>query len=242
MDISTVLWKDNKSVRLASTYVGVLPFLRENPEHQPTKATRFDRKQKNYIEIGCPQIIHEYNRHMGGVDLMDGLMGRYHIRAKTRNMMIWLFYHLIDMAATNSYILYGRIHAENNNDSSVDEDKEKLMELPKFREKIASGLVTFIDKRSVGRPTSQPSTPTTPPPESTKQPSCNLRIGQKAKQPIDDIRYDAMNHFPKMLPNTEKRFCKLCKKSRTQFFCEKCHLHLCITTAKNCFSDYHRRD
>lgn len=58
------------------------------------------------------------------------------------------------------------------------------MELPKFREKIASGLVTFIDKRSVGRPTSQPSTPTTPPPESTKQPSCNLRIGQKPKSPL----------------------------------------------------------
>lgn len=239
VDISTVLWKDKKCVRLASTYVGALPFLRLNPEHQAAKASRFDRKQKRYIEVECPQIIREYNSHMGGVDLMDGLMGRYHIRAKTRNMMVRLFYHFVDMAATNSYILYRRIHAEKRNDSTDSVQNEKLLQLPEFREKTASGLVKFVDKLFVGRPTSRPLTPTTPPPAST--PPCNLRIGQKAKEPIDDIRYDGFNHNPIMLGKSEKRFCKLCKTSRTQFFCEKCHLHLCITTAKICFGVYHRR-
>lgn len=38
VDISTVLWKDNKCVRLASTYVGIKPFLRANPNSQPAKA------------------------------------------------------------------------------------------------------------------------------------------------------------------------------------------------------------
>lgn len=112
IDISTVLWKDNKSVRLASTYVGIEPYSRAGPEQQRAKAARFDRKEKRFVNVDCPQIIREYNNHMGGVDLMDGLMGRYHIRVKTNNVMIRLFYHLVDMAASNAFILYRRINAE----------------------------------------------------------------------------------------------------------------------------------
>lgn len=115
-DISTVLWKDNKIVRLASTYVGIDPFVRTNPTNQPLKVTRYDRKLKKRVEVDCPQIISEYNSHMGGVDLMDGLMERYHVRMKSRDIMKRLFYHFIDMSATNAYILYRRIHAENVND------------------------------------------------------------------------------------------------------------------------------
>lgn len=51
IEISNVLWKDNKS-------------------------PRYDRKSKRQIKVDCPQIIREYNSHMGGVDLMDSLMGR----------------------------------------------------------------------------------------------------------------------------------------------------------------------
>lgn len=173
---------------------------------------------------------------------MDGLMGRYHIRAKSRDAMVRLFYHFIDMAATNAYILYRRMHAEMHaercNDSSLEvpPPKPKLFELPEFREKIAAGLVSFVPKRSVGRPTSRPSTPTTPPPVA---PPCSLKPGQRSKHPVEDIRYDGLDHYAIMLTNQEKRFCKLCKTSKTQFFCEKCRLHLCITNQKNCFKSYH---
>lgn len=85
VDIANVLWKDNKSVRLLSTYVGIAPFARANPSEHRTKASRYDRKAKQRIEVDCPQIIREYNSHMGGVDLMDGLMGRYHIRIKSHD-------------------------------------------------------------------------------------------------------------------------------------------------------------
>lgn len=103
IDVTNVLWKDNKCVRLASTYAGIERFARTNPDEQTAKACRYDGKQKKFIEINCPQIIREYNAHMGGVDLMDGLMGRYHIRAKTLNIMIRLFYHFVDMAAKNAF-------------------------------------------------------------------------------------------------------------------------------------------
>lgn len=112
VEISVVLWKDNKNVRLASTYVGVEPFRRTEGVTAPNTIPRYDRKKKVYENVDCPQIIKEYNRHMGGVDLMDGLMGRYHIEAKSRDVMMRLFYHFIDMAVTNAYILNNRIRRE----------------------------------------------------------------------------------------------------------------------------------
>lgn len=57
VDISTVQWKDTKNVRLASTCVGVLPFLSSVPEKPPSKAVRYDRKNKRYLELDCPHII-----------------------------------------------------------------------------------------------------------------------------------------------------------------------------------------
>lgn len=97
VDVNTMLWKDNKCVRLAS-------------------------------------------------------MGRYHIRTKTLNIMIRLFYHFVDMASTNAFFLYKRVHAQKTNDSNNVSDEELLLQLPGFREEIAAGLVSFKNKRHVGRP------------------------------------------------------------------------------------------
>ncbi|XP_023026106.2 piggyBac transposable element-derived protein 3 [Leptinotarsa decemlineata] len=63
VDISSLIWKDNKYVTLISSFAG------KNPV---SKVKRFDRKKKEKIEVDCPYIISEYNRHMGGVDLLDG--------------------------------------------------------------------------------------------------------------------------------------------------------------------------
>ncbi|KAJ8971561.1 hypothetical protein NQ317_009750 [Molorchus minor] len=75
---SCIAWKDNKT------------------EHIKTTLERFDRKHKKRIEIECPHIISEYNRHMGGVDLMDSLIGRYNIKIRSKKWYIRLFYHLLD--------------------------------------------------------------------------------------------------------------------------------------------------
>ncbi|KAF0755382.1 piggyBac transposable element-derived protein 2-like [Aphis craccivora] len=69
--ISALTWKDNKPVTLLSTYAGKLP---------ETKVKRFNRSTKSKIEVSCPFVVTEYNRHMGGVDLLDSLIGRYKIK------------------------------------------------------------------------------------------------------------------------------------------------------------------
>lgn len=69
VDVSNVLWKDNKTIRLLSTYVGAKNFIKEN-YNDILKIPRYNRKMKLYIEIDCSQIIREYNSycHMVGVD------------------------------------------------------------------------------------------------------------------------------------------------------------------------------
>lgn len=237
VDISSVSWKDNKIVRLLSTYVGVKPFARTAtvPQH-PAKAARYDRKQKKYLEVDCPQIIREYNAHMGGVDLMDGLMGRYHIRTKTMNVIMRLFYHFIDMACTNAFILHRRILAEKRNDSSCDEDLDPI-ELPDFRISIAEALVSKnVFKKRVGRPSSRTATPT----EELETPY--RPTGKRVIHPPDDERYDLYEHFPKQLgKNERKKKCKLCKTSETKTYCTKCNVTLCFGE-KNCFWNYHHRE
>lgn len=47
IDVSSLVWKDNKYVTMLSTFAG--------------KAKRFDRKSKQTIEVDCPFMISEYN-------------------------------------------------------------------------------------------------------------------------------------------------------------------------------------
>lgn len=100
IDMTTVSWKDNKQVVLASTYVGAC--LVGNIE-------RFDKKEKKRILITCPKLIREYNMHMGGVDLMDSYLGRNRIRMKSRKWYMRIFYHLLDLTVINSWVLYKKV-------------------------------------------------------------------------------------------------------------------------------------
>ncbi|XP_053969881.1 piggyBac transposable element-derived protein 2-like [Anastrepha ludens] len=127
VDISTVAWKVRKPVRLASTYAGVQPFKSNNPSDRNTLSRRYNRNRKQYEYVSCSNIVKEYNRHMGGVDLMDSLIGRYKIRMKTGKWPSRIFHHVIDLAIVNAYVLY--------------------------REEIAETLLLISETKKLGRPT-----------------------------------------------------------------------------------------
>lgn len=183
---------------------------------KPNQLKRWDKATKQHVTVDCPLVISEYNQHMGGVDLMDGLIGRYRIRMKTSKWTNRLFYHLIDMAMVNAYLLYRRVKVD---------DK---IDLPTFRSSIAEALCFFASGTisRVGRPSAIPK----PLPIKPKKPQI----------PIADVRYDGFNHWCKFVDATGKKMCKNpgCK-SRTQSFCTKCQLNLCNTPAKSCFIEFH---
>lgn len=106
IDMTTVSWKGNKQVVLASTYVGACTV---------GNIERFDKKEKKRILITCPKLIREYNMHMGGVDLMVSFLERNRIRIKSRKWSMRIFYHLLDLTVINSWVLYKKVEEKKRN-------------------------------------------------------------------------------------------------------------------------------
>ncbi len=70
-----VKWYDNCSVTLLSDYTGA---------HPVTEVDRWDRKQKMITKVPCPAVVKEYNKNMGGVDLLDSLLALYRIKIRSK--------------------------------------------------------------------------------------------------------------------------------------------------------------
>lgn len=75
VQLSVITWIDNKVVSLCSSYVGKEPMATVN---------RFVRKDKTRIDIPCPKSISIYNKYMGGVDLLDSMLGFYRIKIRSK--------------------------------------------------------------------------------------------------------------------------------------------------------------
>jgi hypothetical protein len=75
VEVSTTLWKDNKLVHLLSTFSG---------GQSITENRRRDKRTGEDIKVNCPAVVREYNQHMGAVDLVDSLIGRYKIKIRSR--------------------------------------------------------------------------------------------------------------------------------------------------------------
>ncbi|KAJ8932853.1 hypothetical protein NQ314_014397 [Rhamnusium bicolor] len=210
--ITSVIWKDNKPVSLISTYTGILP---------QTKVERSDRSEKKKIQVDCSNLVREYNRHMGGVDLLDSLIGRYRIKIKSRKWYMRLFYHILDMAVVNSWLLYKRLAAQNGNKNS--------MALAEFRIEIGQTLCMLGVRETHKRGRKS---------DLEKQLQESRRSSSTAIPP-KGVRLDQTSHWPMWM---EKRLrCKYpdCK-GFTYVLCEKCSAALCFNKNKNCFWNFHK--
>lgn len=116
-----------------------------------------------------------------------------------------------------------------NDSNDISAEDVSLLQLPEFRKQIAAALITYNDKRTVGRPSG-----------ATESTASSSTVGKRAVHPVADVRYDKYDHFPVWVGRDKKSPCKFCKKSDTQCKCSKCGIHLCCKLEKNCFYDYHQ--
>ena len=81
---------------------------------------------------------------MGGVDLLDSLIGRYKIKIRTKKWYMRVWYHLIDISIVNAWLLYRRVENENG--------RVPKLSLFDFRTEVAFSLTTSVStpKRVVG--------------------------------------------------------------------------------------------
>ncbi|KAF9405413.1 hypothetical protein HW555_013841, partial [Spodoptera exigua] len=184
--VCVVKWYDNKCVTTASSYVDVHPI---------STIQRYDKEKKMRSALPCPEIIKQYNAHMG-VDLADMLIALYRTELKGHRWYLPLVSQLLDMCITNSWILYRR------NVGSV-----KTMSLKNFRYNIAKNLL--LSHRTTTRHTDNVKGPT--PSKLIKAPV--------APRPTTEISSDQLGHFPTF--GTKGR-CKLCIKGQTTLSCTKC--------------------
>ena len=98
-------WFDNKCVQMVSTF--------SFPE-STNSVKRWDRKNKKYVDVLCPDIVSVYNKAMGGVDLADMLISLYRTNIKSKRWYLKVIFHCIDIAKVNGWLLYCRFADQEN--------------------------------------------------------------------------------------------------------------------------------
>jgi hypothetical protein len=90
-DLTTILWRDKRNVHILT-----------NIHDAPVEGNFCDTNRKGIK----PQIVADYNRHMGYVDKGDRMANSYSINRRTWKLTKKLFFHLFDLAILNSYNLF----------------------------------------------------------------------------------------------------------------------------------------
>ncbi|KAK3892961.1 hypothetical protein Pcinc_003140 [Petrolisthes cinctipes] len=215
VEVVVLKWCDTKCVTFISTHAGGDP---------PGIVERWSKKDKELVEVSCPNIVLEYNKFMGGVDLLDGLVAYYRTKLRSKKYYMRFFFHFLDMVTVNGWLLYRR------DGNSLEISSKKLMDGLAFRSEVAEGLIKckkdFTRKRVRKRSS-----------EVEKNIIAKKRNGRVAPTPTKDIRMDSVGHWG--LPSDRQR-CKFpgCK-SKATITCAKCKVHLCLNKKSNCFLSFH---
>ncbi|CAG5009983.1 unnamed protein product [Parnassius apollo] len=165
------------------------------------------------VNVICPEAIIKYNKHMRGVDLMDQKKVYYEVDRKAKiKYYLRLFFDLLDIAMNNSYVIYCKLHEAKRIEGT-------LLTSLEFRQVVARSLIGSF---------------------SSRQGSLSSVVMTKKQ-----ISYTQKRGTPShvMVKVSKRKRCVQCAKSRienrTNNTCSTCNVHLCFTTDRNCFVEYH---
>ena len=95
-----VCWRDNDCVTvLSNAYPG-------HSDGTARRASKDTSGSHSVLEVPLPSTIKYYNKFMGGVDKSDQYISYHRILRQTKRYWNTIFYHLLEICTTNSYILY----------------------------------------------------------------------------------------------------------------------------------------
>ncbi|KAL3184705.1 hypothetical protein MRX96_005811 [Rhipicephalus microplus] len=174
----------------------------------------------------APQVIVEYNRHMGSVDKLDIGMSLYPIRAKTKKWPVRVISHLTSFVLANSWLQYvwdasaeGLQHKETKN-------------MLEFRTDVALSLIhsNRPAEKKKGRP--------------------SLESLQKVLKPVHNaaplptmfVPFDGKEHWPQHVSFANSQRCrKQDCKSKTHVRCMKSVVFLRLSATNYCFFNFHQK-
>lgn len=101
--------------------------------------------------LPIPDSIVDYNCNMGGVDLSDALVSFYSIHHKTMKWYKTFFFHFVDIAAVNSYLLHKELFKLRS-----DPTQTKPFTRKAFKEQLAQEMLELAEGSAA---TARPSPP-----------------------------------------------------------------------------------
>ena len=134
--LTTTVWQDNKPVCIMAT------------NSDPTVGENVKRKMRDGTssQFPCPSSVVQYNKFMGGVDYNYQLRGYYHVRLKSKKFYKYIFWYILDVTITNSFIL-------TNHYTDC-----KIQDMKTYRTQLAKALIgTYCSRKRIGRPQLTPS-------------------------------------------------------------------------------------
>lgn len=236
-----VKWLDTREVTMCSTL------------HKAYSSDMVKRKVKDadgqwtVKQVPVPGCIKDYNQYMGGVDLSDALIAYYNVLHKTQKWYKTLFYHFVDIATVNAFILHKEMCKLQNRTPLTQKN---------FREQLILSLAEIGSTPRRSGPQSFPASPFKVPPVS---PSKGPRPSPSSVPPASPsaaptpAASDAPgfghlpSYFVEQMSNVAprdratagRRACVVCKR-KSPVYCSTCQKTLCFTTLRNCYRVWHR--
>lgn len=201
-NITALKWKDKKGIHFISNF------------HNPQDVTSVNRRQKDGTlqEVACPQLVKDYNSHMGYVDKADMLKSCYEINRKSKKWYMRIVWHFVDVAIVNSFIIFCQ-RGEGN-----------ALSLKHFKLAVARGLIGLENTRKRGRKSVEPTA-----------------SKFKRHVPLETRLTDA-SHMPIHGTSRRCGLCSTKQEPHRSFWqCSICNVALCLNDKKNCFALYHKK-
>ena len=111
---------------------------------EPTSQVRiWDRKGKKELFVECPSALAIYNKSIGGVNLLDGLLSYYSIPIRSKKWYHCLIWHFLDVSVVQAWFLHRK-------DSDA-VDNEKVTSLKEFKLSIDGSLLKKVKRQATKR-------------------------------------------------------------------------------------------
>ena len=97
-------------------------------------------------DVAVPTMVKQCNEFMGGVDKSDQFMSYHHVLCQTIRYWKTLFYHLIEIMATNTYIFCKWVRMERSDKRKTERCFRDELVLDIIRRYCSSAAIANVDQ------------------------------------------------------------------------------------------------